>query len=120
MRIIDEINQVMPPGAVLDVSLETVQNLASMLVKAKAYIEHTDTMYQNAMGFVNAVERQRESQPQLTVPYQELKDAIREATFPDRIYRENKPTDEQIAHYHKLLDIQARYLERMTVMRHEF
>ncbi len=110
--IIDEINQAMPPGAVLDVTLETVQNLATALIRARAHILETQEIYQNAIRYSSEMELYRIKYPELSVTYQEIKDAIQDSSN----YRGYNYDSDDIKkkHYERLLEIQAKYLEGRT------
>ena len=41
-KILEKIDQAMPPGGVLDVTLENIQNIASALVLARSFIQTQD------------------------------------------------------------------------------
>lgn len=111
--ILDEINQAMPPGAVLDVTLETVQNLATALLRAKAHIIELDELYQRAKEYAHSVEHPRI--PELSVEYRELRDAVDSASR----YRSYSNTHDEIkkAHYQCLLELEIKYFEGMEKIR---
>ena len=105
--IIDEINHAMPPGAVLDVTLETVQNLATALLRAKAHIIETKELYLSAMRYASEIDTHRIRYPELSVEYQEIKDAIQSSSgFGNYSGEEYKKK-----HYERLLDLQVKYFE---------
>lgn len=108
--IIDEINQAMPPGAVLDVTLETVQNLATALLRARAHIIELQDLYQRAKDYSEAV--QYPKMPELSTDYLELRDAIDSASryrgYSDRIDDDRKQA------YQQLLKIQSEYFTDMV------
>lgn len=110
--IIDEINQAMPPGAVLDVTLETVQNLATALLRARAHILETQELYRDAVRYASSVNPSPIVMPELSTEYMELRDAIDRANnytgFSNRI------DDDKKAHYKRLLELQAKYFEGRT------
>lgn len=108
--IIDEINQAMPPGAVLDVTLETVQNLATALIRARAHITELQDIYNRAKEYAAAMESPRIPMPKLSTEYMELRDAIDRADC----YRGFSSSDDEIkkAHYKQLLAIQEQYFKQ--------
>lgn len=84
IKLLDDIDQAMPPGAVLDVTLENIQNIAAALIKARNYI----VMNPNNNGLGSA--------------YLELKDAIKSASSAEH---EAWLIDLQIAYFSKALGV---------------